>query len=82
MKLKKEVEKLQFSKNVNDMFSLQQTKNLSHLKNHSKFPMLSKFLNFLDDFKNILSREMNVELKPTISVSSSKYCKEGTVRLT
>lgn len=75
--LKEELEKLEFSHNANDMFSLHQTMNLTHLKKSVKFPMVGKFLQFLENFKDILSQEMKIDFEPEMSVSSSKYCYEG-----
>lgn len=75
--LEKELNQLQFSPKMNDIFSLSQTKDLFIVQKKKTLPLLQKYLKFLEQFRKFLSEKLNVQLDSKISVSSSKYSYRG-----
>lgn len=75
--LQKELNQLQFSPKMNDIFSLSQTEDLFIVKKKKTLPLLQKYLKFLEQFRKFLSEKLNIQLDSKISVSSSKYSYRG-----
>ncbi|XKL69008.1 hypothetical protein PGB90_006777 [Kerria lacca] len=73
LELKQELENLKFSDRMTDMYSFSQTEDLFNLKNKNKKTCISKFLQFLEYFRTLLSKKYNLILNSKISVSCSRY---------
>lgn len=77
LELKQELENLKFSDRMTDMYSFSQTEDLFNLKNKNKKTCISKFLQFLEYFRTLLSKKYNLILNSKISVSCSRYSYGG-----